>query len=224
LPAAADLPDHLQGLVQRQAVALRDETWHQDVEGLVRSLRGEPAVPTRRSRRRLVAGAVAVALVASGAAAWWWGPGTGGQAGSGAEVAACASPTGEGWRPMTLNKNPTGEDKVQGGSLLFRVKAGRWRAAREGTWQVMLTTSMENATMESYYHGDYRYNSLIVASGNSRRCASRRVPTWRAPGTVADALIGFEVSCKPVGYIQLMLEGDKDRISVTPDNLEPGHC
>jgi ferric-dicitrate binding protein FerR (iron transport regulator) len=61
---------------------LHDETWHQDVEGLMRSLRGEPALPTRRSRRRLVAGAVAVALVASGVAAWWWGPGTGGQAGA----------------------------------------------------------------------------------------------------------------------------------------------
>jgi hypothetical protein len=62
---------------------LHDETWHQDVEGLVRSLRGEPAVSTRRSRRWPVAGAVAaVVLVASGVAAWWWGPGTGGQAGA----------------------------------------------------------------------------------------------------------------------------------------------
>ena len=224
LPAVADLPDELQGLVQRQAVVLHDETWHQDVEGLVRSLRGEPAVRTRRSRRWLVAGAVAVALVASGATAWWWGPGTGGQAGSGADIAACASPTGAGWSPITLNKNPTGEDKVQGGSLLFRVKAGRWRAAREGTWQVMLTTSMENATTESYYHGDYRYNSLIVAQREFKAMCFSSNPNLASAGTVADALIGFEVSCKPVGYIQLMLEDDKDRISVTPDNLEPGQC
>ncbi len=224
LPAAADLPDQIQGLVQRQAVVLHDETWHQDVEGLVRSLRGEPAVRTRRSRRWLVAGAVAVALVASGATAWWWGPGTGGQAGSGADIAACAPPTGAGWSPITLNKNPTGEDKVQGGSLLFRVKAGRWRAAREGTWQVMLTTSMENATTESHSHADYRYNSLIVAQREFEAMCFSSGPNPASPGTVADALIGFEVSCKPVGYIQLMLEDDTDRISVTPDNLEPGQC
>ena len=44
------------------------------------------------------------------------------------------------------------------------------------------------------------------------------------PGLVDDALIGFEVGCKPIGYIQLILEDDKDRISVTGDNLEPGQC
>jgi TIR domain len=71
LPAGSELPDELQGLVRRQAVVLHDETWHQDVNGLVRSLRGEPAVPITRSRRWLVPGAaVAVALVALGAAAW----------------------------------------------------------------------------------------------------------------------------------------------------------
>src|SRR3954453_8017790 len=62
LPAAAELPDVLQRLAQRQAVVLHDETWHQDVDGLMRSLRGEPAVPTKR-RRGLVALAVAVPLV-----------------------------------------------------------------------------------------------------------------------------------------------------------------
>jgi hypothetical protein len=224
LPAAADLPDELQGLVQRQAVALHDETWHQDVEGLVRSLRGEPAVPAKRSRRRLVAGAVAAALVVSGTAVWWWGPGTGGQAGSREGVAPCASSPDQGWSPIALNKNPTGEEEVQGGSLLFRVKAGRWRAAREGTWQVMLTTSMENATTESYYHGDYRYNSLIVAQREFKVMCFSSNPNLVSPGTVGDALVGFEVSCKPVGYIQLVLEDDKDRISVTPDDLEPGSC
>jgi TIR domain-containing protein len=82
LPVASELPDELKGLVRRQAVALHDETWHQDVEGLAGSLRGEPAVPTARNRRWLVAGAVAVALVAL-VAAWWWGPGTGTGSGSG---------------------------------------------------------------------------------------------------------------------------------------------
>jgi hypothetical protein len=42
--------------------------------------------------------------------------------------------------------------------------------------------------------------------------------------TVGDALIGFEVTCEPVGYIQLILEDDKARISVTDDTLEPGGC
>lgn len=75
LPAATELPNDLQGLVHRQAVVLHDETWHQDVEGLVRSLRGQPAVPAGPWRRWLVpAGVVAalIVLVGLGAAMGWW--------------------------------------------------------------------------------------------------------------------------------------------------------
>jgi hypothetical protein len=130
LPAATDLPDELRGLVQRQAVVLHDETWHQDVEGLVRSLRGEPAVPTKQNRRWLV-GVVAVALVAVGAAAWWWGPGTGkapgtgegpgssGQVGSDG-LARCAPAEGKGWTAIALNDDPTGEAKGPGGRCSSR--------------------------------------------------------------------------------------------------------
>jgi TIR domain len=223
LPAAAELPDELKGLDQRQAVVLHDETWHQDVDGLVRSLRGEPTAPTSRSRRWLVAGAVAVVLVVSGVAVWWWRPGNGGQPAA-AELAACAPAAGAGWRPIALGKDPTGEDKVSGGSLLFRVKDARWRAREEGKWQVLLATSMENATSEAQYHGDWRYNSLVVAQREFKATCYSPTPNLVTARTVGDALIGFEVSCKPVGYIQLILENDSARISVTPDTLEPGQC
>jgi hypothetical protein len=45
-----------------------------------------------------------------------------------------------------------------------------------------------------------------------------------SPKTVGDALISFNVRCKPVGYMQLVIEEDKARINVTPDTLEPGRC
>jgi len=44
------------------------------------------------------------------------------------------------------------------------------------------------------------------------------------PRTVGDALIGFDVRCKPVGYIELVVEDDKARISVTDHTPEPGAC
>ncbi len=73
LPAATDLPDELRGLVHRQAVVLHDETWHQDVDGLVGSLRGEPAVPPGHGRwwprRRVLIAAAAGLLVAGGVSA-----------------------------------------------------------------------------------------------------------------------------------------------------------
>jgi len=115
LPAATDLPDELRGLVQRQAVVLHDETWHQDVDGLVQSLRGEPAVPASQNRRWVVVGAVAVALVVFGAAAWWWGPGSGDGSGNGQQTGpgACAPAEGQGWTRIALTDNPSGEGKTQ---------------------------------------------------------------------------------------------------------------
>jgi hypothetical protein len=126
LPAPTELPDELKGLVRRQAVVLHDETWHQDVNGLVGSLGTEPAVPTTRRPRWLVpGGAVAVALLILGVAAWLWGPGTGkapgtgegpggdGQAGSESGLASCAPAEGPGWTSITLNDDPTGVPRAR---------------------------------------------------------------------------------------------------------------
>jgi TIR domain len=232
LPAATELPDDLQGLVHRQAVVLHDETWHQDVEGLLRSLRGQPAVPPRPRRRWLVPAGVAAALVALvglGAAVGWWGPGRGdgsgggGQGGSAAGVLACAPPSGQGWSRIALSSDPTGKEQLPNGSLVFTVKDAYWRA-REGKWQVTLATSMENATSEPAYHGDWRYSSLVVGRREFKAACFAPTPNLVTSQTVGDALIGFEVTCKPDGYIQLILENDSARISVTDDTLEPGAC
>jgi hypothetical protein len=226
MPAATELPGELKGLVRRQAVVLHDETWHQDVDGLVGSLRGEPALPARRRPRWLVPGvAVAVALVALGTAAWWWGPGGGG-GGSGAggqgEPPACARPAGEGWSRIALNGNPTAVETVPEGSLLFKVREAHWRA-RGGMWQVILTTSMENRTPGPVYHGDWRYQYLVVGQRPFEATCFSSKPAPVDPRLVDDALIGFEVTCKPAGYIELALEDDKSRIKVTKD-LNPGPC
>jgi TIR domain len=232
LPAATELPDDLQGLVHRQAVVLHDETWHQDVEGLLRSLRGQPAVPARPRRRWLIPAGVAAALivlVGLGVAAGWWGPGSGGgsgagdQVGSEAGVLSCAPPKGQGWRPITLNNDPTGTENLSNGSLVFTVKDAHWRG-RGGKWQVILATSMQNATSEAAYHGDWRYSSLVVGQREFKATCFASTPNLVTSRTVGDALIGFEVSCKPDGYIQLIVENDSARISVTDDTLEPGTC
>lgn len=232
LPAATELPDELQGLVHRQAVVLHDETWHQDVEGLLRSLRGQPVTPARPRRRWLVPAGVAVALIALAAlavAAGWWGPGpgagsgTGEQGGSAAGALVCAPPKGQGWSPITLDNDPTGKEELPNGSLVFEVKDAYWRG-REGKWQVILATSMQNATPGPEYHGDWRYSALVVGQRAFQKTCFAETPKLVSPGTVGDALVGFEVTCEPVGYIQLILEQDVARISVTADTLEPGAC
>jgi TIR domain len=50
LPAAEALPEDLRGLAKRRGIALRDESWRQDVDNLIRSLRGKHAVAVRRGR------------------------------------------------------------------------------------------------------------------------------------------------------------------------------
>ena len=227
LPDAADLPTELQALAQRQAVVLHDETWHQDVDGLLRSLRGEPAVPRRRSRRGPVIAAVAVALAGVGAAAWWlWGPGSGpGPGGSGSTIAACGPASGAGWSTIALNANPAAHEQTDGGSLVFTVKAARWRP--DGPkWRVMLTTTMAADTPASEYHYASRYKYLVVGQhAFTAVCFSPRDGDAQLvdSSTVGNATIGFDVSCKPVGYVGLVIESGK-RISVTPDSLTPGRC
>jgi hypothetical protein len=227
LPAASELPDDLKGLVRRQAVVLHDETWHQDVNGLVGSLRGEPAVPTTRRPRWLVPGAaVAAVLVVVGAAAWWWGVGSGGGSGGGqqAEPPTCAPlAAGEGWSRIALNDDPTGEEQLAEGSLLFTVKDARWRASGGG-WQVVLATTMQNKTSEPQYHGSWRYQYLVVGQQPFKvvTCFSSG-STPVDPGLVDDTLIGFQVGCKPVGVITVVLEDNKGRIRVTKDR-KPGAC
>jgi hypothetical protein len=224
LPAATELPDDLQGLVHRQGVILHDETWHQDVEGLLRSLRGQPAAAPGRRRRWLVPAGVAAALVVLagvGAAAGWWGPGDGG--GSETDLPNCAPPTGQGWSPIALGGDPIGEEKLENGSLVFRVKDA-YRREGEGGWQVVLATSMENATPGDQYHGAWRYSSLVVGGREFKATCYAPTPNQVTSRTVGDALVGFEVSCEPTGYIQLIIENDSARISATDDTLDPAAC
>jgi hypothetical protein len=227
LPDAADLPSDLQALAQRQTVVLHDETWHQDVDGLLRSLRGEPAVPGRRSRRVPVIAAVAVALAGVGAAAWWlWGAGSSpGSGGSASTIGACGPASGAGWSTIALNANPAGHEQADGGSLVFTVKAARWRP--DGPkWRVMLATTMAANTPGPEYHADYRYKYLVVGRhAFTPVCFSPQgsVAQLVNPSTVANGMVGFDVSCKPVGYMDLVIENGK-RISVTPDSLPPGPC
>jgi TIR domain len=225
LPQAAELPDDLQGLTQRQAVELHDETWHHDINGLVRSLRGEPAVPATGRRRWLVAGTALIVLLALGAGAWWlWGPGTGAQTGSAtAAPPPCPRPAGQAWSQIALSKDPTAMDKADPNyPRKVSVKKAYWHA-HDGKWQVILATSIENTGSQSESIGNYVYKYLDVAQRPFPvMCFSQQINETLDPGIIDDELVGFDVNCKPTGYIQLMIESG--RISVTPDTLQPGSC
>ena len=68
LPTEDQLPDDLKALARRQAVELRDETWSEDVEMLVRRLEGKETVGKSRRWMWPVIGLVLLGGV--GAAIW----------------------------------------------------------------------------------------------------------------------------------------------------------
>jgi hypothetical protein len=245
LPTADALPEDIRGLVERQGIVLRDESWHQDVETLVRSLRGEPVVPIRHSRSWLWAGAGAVALATSGLLAWWIAPFGGG--GAGASLAtplpamtatednypACQTPNGDGWHAVTLRDPATGTVKTRTGSLTFTVKYVRWRELTAGKWIVSLDTEMTNHTSGPVPHGSWNYNYLVVGNHpfelNPGGCFAAAEEPFVEPRLTGDARAGFVVSCRPAGAIVVSMAagdrqlGDDAAITVTRAT-KPAEC
>jgi hypothetical protein len=127
---------------------------------------------------------------------------------------------GSGWSQIELNDNPSGEGTDPAGRLLFTVKNARWRA-RGDVWQVTLETSMKNDGSVAVRHGDYKYGALRVAERPFKASCFATTAEVMDPGLVSDARIGFTVSCKPVGYIELMVQGGTVRVTKDP---EPGTC
>jgi hypothetical protein len=223
LPTRADLPADLQELTQRQAVGLHDETWHRDVEGLVRALRGQPAVSTSRRHRWLAAGTAAVILVALGVGGWFlWGPGTGASTSSGSDsLPPCTAPASPDWTKIAVQKN-TFVYNYEGTQLTYTVTGAHWRSY-DGKWQVILNTTLENDTNAPINIGPYDYSDLVVAKRPFSATCFRGSST-RQSGLTDDELVGYEdISCEPSGRIFLEIDGAKG-ILVTPDELEWGTC
>lgn len=230
LPAADELPPDLAELSRRQSVTLRDETWHADVHGLVQSLRGEPVVPTRH-RRRLVAGVAALAVAALAGGGWWWS--TTGQndqdaVANGGEgpPPACAPATGEDWTPIALNDHATvevaDETEEAEGFNVFEVRDARWRQRDTNSWEVLLETGMSANIPPGFYHGYYLYDQLVVGRMAFDMACFAPDRDFVIADTVGTALVGYTVTCRPVGYMELVL-AEGDRIGFT-DESEPGDC
>lgn len=230
LPAATELPEELRGVVQRQAVTLHDETWHDDVNGLVRSLRGEPAAPTAPGRRRWqLIGATVVVVAVVGAGALWMTGTRNADDDDTAEPGPCPNPDGQAWHSIDVTDDPTGGLEIDEGPLEFGVAGANWRELEPGAWQVVLETSMENQTPGELQHGYWYYDALVVGQRafSTELCFSPdegqdTVP----PDTVGDARVGFRVRCPPEGNIALQLAEDDgtETIDVTSETLEPSAC
>jgi len=217
LPTPDDLPPDLQPLLLRQGVVLHDETWHEDVRGLLASLRGERA-PVVTRRRRILAGTAAGLVLATGAT---WAvyrhenpPAV--------VLPSCLAPEASSWQQLTLDPSPTADEETPDGVLTFTVKDAYWQPQGDN-WHITLDTRMKDATPGSMYHGDYRYDALAVGEHQFDPTCFSSVPDLVEPGAVGDARVGFQVTCPPEGRIELVLENGV-RLPVTDRSLAPAAC
>ena len=237
LPALEDLPEALRPLAQRQAVALRDATWHQDVDALVRGLEGEALIETPRRRglgRRwpLVAGAAAV-LVVAGLVGWTLlGDDDNDDNGdNGAEslpdrLTECPVPDPS-WAPIEVRDGATGVQLMDTQTFAYTVKEAGYRVEPSGEKLVVLRAELENRTVPvDGTHDDdtgfshTMFDRLLVdgLSVGTPYCFVVVVGDefQIEPGQHADALVGYLTS-EDVDGARLVVETDGDQeIEFTP--------
>jgi hypothetical protein len=226
LPLADQLPDELAGLAQRQAVVIRDETFHGDVELLLQSLSGlRPG--TRTAPYRLIAAGLVLAVVIV-LGMWWLVWRQPDHAGGDGELTGCPITSGGGWNALTLNGKPSAVVQDVAGTVRLSATAAEWRVVEPGSWDVVVTTEMENGNTIDRQHAAFYYRNIVVA----RRpfdpwCFDTPREEFAAPGQVADGHVGFVVTCRPEGSVDLVLNspesGKKTTLHLTAATT-PGDC
>lgn len=232
MPAAAQLPDDLKPLALLQAVTLRDETWHADVDGLMRAVGGDPPAP--RSRRWLVvlaavggvlaAGAIVMALLnrdaGSASSATTLGPTTLGPSTTRDRESLapeCSAPDSPEWKALGWS----GADDVgpaERPSGHTELLDGHYRKAGDG-WQVLVNakyTNLTNATATQYW---WLYQLALGGQAVDPSCFSVTGGSERAdPGQASEVLVGFDVPVDPSAGAAFLINngGDSGRIDLAP--------
>ena len=227
LPEAAELPDELTPLLRRQAIALRDDTWHEDVDGLVRRLQAEIEPPRRRRRPVWLAAVAAVAVVLGGVViALWATRGDSGSSSSDAPLPSCSAPD-DSWTTVPLGPAPTAVYQLADGSN--RVVAYRGTAVRAQrrlpAWRLLVDVEVSNTTApvdgttgDDWYvaAGDFHRVVADGVAGGDPVCfnlvsGAQALP----PGQRAVIRVGFDSSSDPGGQ-ELLLETNGAPIPLAP--------
>jgi hypothetical protein len=229
LPTPEDLPDALRPLAQRQAVALRDATWHQDVDALVRRLEGEELIDTPRRRglwRRwpLVAGAAGVLAVA--VLVGWTLLGDDDDNGdNGAEslpdrLTECPVPDTS-WAPIEVRDGATGVQLEDTHTFAYTVQDAFHRVEESGETLLVLRAELENRTvaMDDTHDDDTGFSHTVFdrlfvdgLSVGTPYCFVVVVGDEFSigPGQRAVALVGY-LTTENVADAQLVVETDGDQ-------------
>lgn len=210
MPAEDQLPDDLAPLARRQAVEVRDETWTEDVEMLVRRLEGKETV--RASRRWIPVAIVVLALGVVGVAIW--------QAQADGD---CPARDGT-WIPVELAEDATGVEPLPDGRAL-PYRLGRTDYKYESNqFFIVLDVRLENVSEDvegnddHIGYGDTAFHALRVdrISAGPPECFETNGDRDLAPEEAEIVRVGF-LSLVDPAEASLMLETDgPSLIEITP--------
>jgi hypothetical protein len=217
LPSEDDLPDDIAALARRQAVELRDQTWVEDVETLVRRLEGKDVGVTGR---RFLPWAIGLAVLVAGGAVVWNALADG----DGSETPTC-EPVANAERTV-IEVAPGAAEVDESNSRLLDFRVTGAEATTAGSeWLIVLDVEVFNETTEAgnqegHYYGLSDFEALLVDGfANEPMCFSPIAGNRDdlTPEERASALIGFQSITDPTGA-ELVLElSGGPRIQITPD-------
>ena len=111
-------------------------------------------------------------------------------------------------------------------SLVFGVNAAAWRPDQSGHWLVLLDTQMLNQAKGQHAHARYYYEDLRVARRAFALSCFDAASTDSGTGDVVDAHVGFLVTCRPSGEMDVTLQNppvDTQVLSFT-NATSPAEC
>ena len=218
LPTEDQLPDDLKALARRQAVELRDETWSEDVEILIRRLEGKETV---REPRRWIPVAIGVAVLGLAGALIWRAQAGGG--GGEDDMPPCSAPD-ETWTPVNVGPDAAGVEQLDRDRVVrYTVERTDFRKESE-EWLVVVDVRLDNESEDVPGNDDYIgfgqsvFDALHVdrISVGAPDCFGENTGDSNlAPKTSAVARVGFNSSIDPTD-MALMLDTDGPNIEITP--------
>ena len=233
MPTEAQLPDDLKRLALLQAVTLRDESWHRDVEQLMTALGGDR--PRARTRRWVIAAVVIGALLVAGGTALFLG-GAGEPQSSSTTVGPssqaesstvfdpesvlpnCPGPSSGGFTSLGFSG---ATDVGSGGDIVARIEVGDgyYRKEEADRWYVLISATYTNMTDASEWQYWWFYELVLDRLTLKADCFSvtgGQNPS--SPGATAEVLVGFDATVSPTdgGALLLKLVGATGRIDLVP--------
>lgn len=203
LPPRAELPDDMSQMLGRQAVSIRDTSWHQDVGDLIRRLKGDHR-PTTRPRRWPILTAVGLSIVVAAAFLVAVVQDRGDE--SSGELPECDLPD-DAWVPVELVADPSiGILDNDANAVTFLVREARIGGA--DNTQVVIELAGQNNTddrpadnTDDHYFSSADVDGLLV-NGVSHDASCFGPVTGDQtlePGEGAVAWIGFRTTAIPTG-------------------------